>query len=233
MKWRRFHHALALTGAIILLFLTGTGLLLNHSHDLKLDQRLLPNAIATYLMDAQHPHIRQSWMLAKTPIVSTDAGSLVSPHWLEEITRISVYTLSIGWLVVAGEKLFLYDKNGALITQLGKPPGQLAEAWPITFDDEKTGCSQLDMATLQWHPCSRPPVASTLPLPAQASASLMAREQVLQAWKRAQHLSWETLLLKLHNGTLFGRAGPWLLDAFGLLIIAMILSGLALRRRKH
>ncbi|MCB1676365.1 MAG: PepSY domain-containing protein, partial [Halioglobus sp.] len=54
---------------------------------------------------------------------------------------------------------------------------------------------------------------------------------------RAQWLSWERLLLDLHSGRLAGRAGVWLADAIGVLLCALVLSGIAMwwlhRRRRQ
>lgn len=57
----------------------------------------------------------------------------------------------------------------------------------------------------------------------------LANEYLLEA------LSWETLLLKLHNGSALGGLGKWLLDIVGVGLCLLALSGIWLwfRTRRH
>ena len=54
---------------------------------------------------------------------------------------------------------------------------------------------------------------------------------------QAQWLSWERLLLDVHSGRLAGRIGVLLVDAIGVLLCALALSGIAMwwlhRRRRQ
>jgi hypothetical protein len=70
-----------------------------------------------------------------------------------------------------------------------------------------------DARAVQWSQAAAPPATLALELDALASEGL---------------LTWERVLLDLHAGRLFGRLGPWLVDAVAIALVALALSGIAL-----
>lgn len=235
MTLRRLHHGLAAVVAAILLFMTASGVLLNHSRTLGLDTRPLPDGLVQHLLRVQLPQFSSAWKLGDRVLISGPQGSWLPPHWHDNLTKLRVYAIPVGFMVETEATLYLYDTQGALITPLRRPPGQLTARWPLTYTTAHGTCSTLQLTNLTWTACPEQDlnVSSITPLPGRATIPPLARQEAMKAWKLAHHYTWETLLLKLHNGTLFGAIGALLLDGFALLIVLMLYSGLTLRRRRR
>lgn len=194
-RWLPWHRRIGVLASAFVLVIASTGLLLNHTEDLRLDER----------------YVQSPWLL--------------SWYGIEENAAVQVYQLGSLWLTGYGETLFANGEalvhcgelrdvqlHGqevlALCVDKGwllSPKGELLEPWPTSqpLPPEMSHHHQRD--------------ASQLPVQQWA--------QIQSHASPPHSLHWERILLDLHSGRLFGSAGVWVFDGAALLFIFLALSG--------
>ncbi len=208
-RWfRRAHRWAGLSLVVFILFLSLSGMALNHTEDLKLDSRYVGWSwlLDAYGMEEPGPYAgmvslgsmvivaddyRVHVLLASGELVETiDLGATL-PGVIERIGRVGDYAV-----IQSGQALYRSDED---ITRF--------EYWDAQRQSE-----------VAWS-------AEVLP----ATEGLEALDA---AW-RGPGLTAERLLLDLHSGRVLGRAGPWLMDAIAVFLILLSLSGLVLSRVRN
>lgn len=230
-----WHRYLGLLAALFILVLATTGILLNHTHDLGLDQR----------------HIQAAWLLDAYGIRAPQPRSYAAgTHWISAVGQ-RVYfdeqeiahdtqlhgALFNGQLiaVVLDSAIVLFTPDGVHVENIPTPAPVVDAA--RTNNDElliqtSTGWWQTDGRFLTWSAPDKDNIRFAL-APTVAPEHLQA---ALQQYYRGAALSWERVLLDLHSGRLFGKLGRYLMDAAGVLLILLALSGFVVwwqRRRQR
>lgn len=232
--WRfflmRWHRRLGVVSALFVLLLAVTGILLNHTHELKLAGKPLESAWLRGLYGL--PATTAADGLAH----DLPAGKLqvrAGRLWLGEAALgdcrqlVGVVEQAGQVLAACTDRLLLLTPDGELIDQAdalrGVPDGLSA----VTLQEDRVllhrgdATYSVDLASLDVSPLdgAASPAGPGAPEPEAAPAEL----------------DWERFLLDLHSGRLFGRGGVWLMDAMALLFITLAVSGLvmAARRRRH
>ncbi len=240
--WRffllRWHRRLGVLAALFVLLLAVTGLALNHSQGLRLDQQRLNPMLARLAYGwaeadtAMGLPLGERWLLAQGgQLFWADRDGPPAPTALGGCESLLAAVPQAGlWAVLCADRLLLLTAQGELLDQLdtlrGLPPapqalGLLGDVLLLRHAggllalniDDLSLRPQASVAAVRWAPGPRPqPLAASVPA----------------------ELHWERLLLDLHSGRLLGSWGPWLMDAAALLFIALACSGLYLaRRRRH
>lgn len=228
----RWHRRLGLLSALFVLWLAVSGLLLHHTDLLHLD----PVRISA-------PWLTQWYGLSAS---APDTGYIAGSHWLagtDEATVLDGHALSPpiphvlgmvesgGLLAVATpHALVLLTPQGQRVDELKGPQlpvedlhGLGTAEGRIIIRDERDYASADGEAwssyqgVVQW-----------------SHAQLLSQEQQLQAAPLLRpSLSAVRVLSDAHSGRLFGRFGPWVMDAAALSFMLLALSGvwIVLRRR--
>lgn len=236
-SWYRVHRVLGLVSALFVLLLALTGLALNHTHRLDLDDR----------------HVAPDWLLdwygvrAAPEPVSYEAGGrrvtrLGRQLWvgsepvLERVPALAGAVESGRFLVAAlGGEVALFTADGSLVERLGPEagvPGGIQRMGALEDGgivvETPRGAFRTDAAFGGWQPAavdgadwSRP---STLP------AEL--RRRLERAW-RGRGLTLERVLLDLHSGRVLGRFGVWLMDAMAAIFVFLAATGLWIWTRRR
>jgi hypothetical protein len=225
----RWHRYLGISGALFALLLSTTGILLNHTSDLELDNH----------------HVQSGWLLNHYGLQVPDSASYaVGAHWISQLGQrlyldekeIAADTAPLigalpysGMIVVVTETaLWLLGESGTLIERLeyqnglpGAPIGlgitkenslaiQTRQDWYTTND-----------ALYPWNPISGPP--------SQIATATDAPMELQQKQRRSylgEGLSLERLLLDLHTGRIFGSFGVYLVDLMALVLCGLAITGL-------
>ncbi len=235
---RSWHRILGLILALPLLVVSITGVFLNHTVGLRLDEHTVawPMLMKRYDMG-----------LTGEPISFEVNSQLTVTQWGTEcfFNGQSVLTDErslIGVVVIADQvvlafeslPLEVYDTSGLLQMQVDDTtyPGpdiirigqtsetlvvQSSEGVSYEFTEDLFECSPRDIQGVTWGSASSEP-------------SSELRETMTQAY-RGDGLPWSRVLLDLHSGRLFGSVGPWLLDLSVLGLLALVFSGLKLSLR--
>jgi hypothetical protein len=228
---RNFHRSLGGGAAIFVIFMVMSGLTLNHSNGLGLDQR---HATQAFLLDwygLGAPERLESYALGNDWL--SFAGSQVY------LNGESVATVSNGvgavnnddMLIAAGsDELLLLDQDGALVERLpwGPPGAGPIEALGLLEDGAvvvrtATRLWQADTQLLTWEAIGEAPPATLWSSPVPAPENL---HQAITRQYRGEGINLERLLLDIHSGRFFGRAGVFFYDLVALAVGFLAISGL-------
>lgn len=241
--WRpilwRWHKRIGLSLILLLLWLSVTGLFLNHTDDIALAEQPL-----------RHELLLKLYGVDQVPVTSLAVGQA---QWLSRAGDVLYWnTRKLGQcgagpfsaalvdddlvLATCGQALLLLAE-GEIAERLGasygtpQPLGPLGQCAGQLCMQSGTARYWLDLDQLRWTRTDAPLESTLQPVPAPAALTTFLREQWLTA-----DVNWERLMLDLHAGRSFGL-GPWLMDAVAMLIIVLSLSGfgiwLAGRKRRH
>ena len=192
-----------------------TGVLLNHTERLRLDERY---ATQGWLLDwygiapsGEPVGYRAgaqwlTWLEGRLHLdgepVAVDVGELVGAVALD------------GLLVAAAEsEIILLTPEGDVVERMAAAglPGRIAaigrnEGGRLVVATD-SGAFAADEALLGWEPTDAPPITPAVePLPDEVEAETLAAY-------RGEGLPWERVILDLHSGRILGAWGPWLMDA--------------------
>jgi hypothetical protein len=236
-----WHRRIGIVAALLVLILGITGIALNHTEALRLDQRFVTSAWLLDWYGIDLPDDGQSFAVAAGRVSLLGDRLYFNDKPVAGLVDDLVGAAQARDMIVAvvdGDAL-LITPQGELVERLGAesgmPPGVTAVG--IGGDGQivvhsGAGIHAADQAMLGW---SGVDLAETGirwsrsdPLPDGLLAALRQDYQ-------GRILSLERIFLDLHSGRLFGRWGIWLMDGAAVLLIALALTGSWLwfgRRRK-
>lgn len=234
---RRGHYWLGLGLALPLVILAITGILLNHTSDLQLDQRFSGQ---TWLLDIYgiYPSApKQGYRLADQWVSQARDGIWLDDKKLASTTEPLQGAVLLHDLLVIAETtvLHLYTRDGRSVERLELPP-RVRPISGIAVADERLllksaqGLFSTNTSFSEW-----PPYAEKWP---GNRAQLLPNRLQRQITKKiaAHTLTWEKILLDTHSGRIFGRWGPFLMDIVAVITLALAVTGCllwALQRRRQ
>lgn len=230
--WRRrlraWHRFFGIAASLFVLILAVTGLLLNHTERLQLDQRFVRADVLLSWYGIEVPH----------PPVSYQAGA----HWISQIGErlyfdarevaqlqagmIGAATFSGGIVVALPGRLLLLNDSGQLIEALGQEHGV-----PVTIRavaggdglvlDTTQGMFKADDALSNWRRAG----TGRYRWSRIANAPPGVQAEVIERY-RGEGLSWERVVRDLHSGHLLGRWGFMVMDGAAMVLLLLAGSGL-------
>jgi hypothetical protein len=234
-RWlHRLHRWLGLGSIAFVLLLSVTGIALNHTGDLRLDQRFFqaPSLLDWYGIEAPPPEssflagshrvslIGSRVYFDRTELaddISELVGAVETPSYVAIATPTELYLVASDGSLVERIETQLY--LAANVTGLGTDGATLVlkseDEWFRTDENflEFDLCLERDVAGVAWS------VATELPKEDLA---------ILQELYRGRGLSLERIVLDLHSGKILTRVGPILMDIVGGVFILLSLLGLAM-----
>lgn len=230
LLWR-WHRRLGLVAALFVLLLSVSGIVLNHSPELGLDSALvewpaLRRAYGDHGADLPAFQAGGRWVYrAANGKIYLDArevapcrGGLVGAEPVAELLA-----------VACAEELLLLTAEGQLIEAASASTGL-----PVPVSGlGATGAAIVLQADGNWWLADFDRMAFDQPAPGDTSLRQRTSGSLPAALRQAipgqdAWLNWERLLLDLHSGRLFGPLGVWVVDAIGLLLCTLALSGVAM-----
>lgn len=234
--FRRWHRYCGMLVAVFLVVLAITGLILNHSAKLGLGSRHVQFAplLAWYGIDSATEI--KSFSLAGSWLSCIGTSSFLDRAPLPAAGSCPVGAVeSSGLQVVATEQeLLLLTATGELIERLGPTSGLPTSISAVGIGpgdavviDTPAGRQIADSELLQWRPLA---AGTAVRWSRQAIAPPELRDELLHAY-RGDGPTAERVVLDLHSGRLFGRWGPYVMDATAGLCLVLVISGLVLWRQ--
>ena len=232
-KWRfpliRWHRRIGITVSVLVLWLSVTGLLLNHSDQLDLARQSVGQSLLMFLYGIEKP----------TPVSFSSGGQWVSHLGAnhvylndKEVAYCRAPFAGAVWLnnqhiVGCGDGLLLLTSRGEVLERLGAVyefPGPIVAL--AVVDNQlllKTPerIINADLEQLKWLPYHQ--VNSVAWAISREAPQVLTTELIKQS--AGGGLNWERVVLDLHSGRLFGQLGVWFMDVVALLLIVLAVSG--------
>lgn len=228
-KLRTIHRTVGVIIAVFVLMFAVTGMLLNHTSDLELDES----------------YLTWDWLLAHYGIahVEPDVVYLLEQHavsqfgtqvFIDSTPVVNSLSPILGGIVIddlmvlsTQNELLLFSREGEFIEKMSASAGipplirniGLFHGEPVL--QTRNGMWRSDFMLDQWEEISLQGIGWSEP---QAMPSNV--EQDLAEYFHGKGISLERLILDLHNGRIFGQSGIWFVDIVGGLLILISLTGL-------
>ena len=236
-----WHRRLGVLAAFFVVVLSATGIVLNHSSEWGLDRSFV-----------DWPWLSQAYGDQSTDLPAFQLGE----RWISRAANGSVYLDDVevascsGMLVGAlqsddllyaacAEELLLITGSGELLESVSASTGLPVPLQAVGLIDSRVALqvggiwwlADLDQMDFSHRAPAGGAVIRQL-VPDRLPETIRTKIPVPDQW-----LSWERLLLDLHSGRVFGRIGVFWVDAVGVLLGSLAMSGTAMwwlhRRRKQ
>ncbi len=225
---RKWHRRLGIIAALFLIYLSITGIALNHTHDLEFDSEKVnsPSLLNYYGIKAPND-IR---FFADNNIVVTD-----NMVWFNHQLLLESHSGIIGAckfqhfiLIVSENELNIFDLTGGFVDRIEAASGlpnnikrfSVSEATFIV--EAENGYFQTDSNFIGWQN------VQTLIEPTWVKATQGKEDEITAAslQYRAQLLTWERVVQDAHSGRILGFAGVLLIDMIGIILLLLSVSGI-------
>ena len=226
----RWHRRVGLSLALVFVFVVATGLLLNHAEDFELRSRVLKADWLHRWYGIQPKGSPVGYKVDDAWIIGLDGSVFINSRpVLDGMPLVGVVSTRNVVAVASAAVLALFAADGTLIERLSReslPSGAIARvglrggarAVVIQAGEE---VFEFSPDFLNWSPV-RPSDADTVfwSVPLESPADAVAA--AIKAF-RGEGLTMHRLVMDIHSGRFFGKAGVWFVDlsAFGLLFLAL------------
>lgn len=229
-----WHRYIGLAAAVLIVLLALTGIPLNHTERLELESRFVRNDWLLDWYGIVAPDEYKSYATALGSVTLLDSRLYVKETPVAgEYHQLQGAIESNGMLVVAVDSsLLLFTADSALIDRLtasGGLPDEILRLG-VTADgelviDTGTRILQAEAGLMRWAPRHEQTNDLKWSEPAQLNEN---ERSSLAAHYRGEILPYERVLLDVHSGRIFGRYGPWVMDAAALLMMFLAVTGVVM-----
>ena len=220
----RWHGRLGIIASLFVLILLITGIALNHTERLSLDEKYVA---AEWLLNwyGIAPKNRPvSYRAGSRWITDLDGHIFLDQTFIHESTRpiVGAHTTQEMVVVATEDTFYLFGHDGSLIEKMNTLPGKILRLGARddhTYIDTPLGIFSTDSNFVAWQQAETIPnwiSSSSLPKP--------IRQTILDGY-RGRGLPLERVVLDLHSGRILGAWGPYLMDAAAIILLILVLSG--------
>ncbi|MBK1876282.1 PepSY-associated TM helix domain-containing protein [Pelagicoccus mobilis] len=225
----RWHRRIGVALSAIFIAICVTGILLNHTVDLDLDNKRV-EADWIYKWYGIEPEGELVHYKVDEDSISHFSGNLyfntdlIAPSGVLK----GVASLAPFHLALTGSSLAMISREGELIESLSG--SSLPAGTAISIHSSETGRAILetsegffraDADLLSWEKLETPLAPSFI----NASEAAPDLEAALVASFRGEGISWNRVILDIHSGNFFGPIGKWIVDFSALCLIFLTLTG--------
>ena len=239
--WRilyRLHRYTGITVALLVILLSATGILLNHTDDFNLDRRFIKSGWILDWYGIKAPSEFLSFQTKQHRITQIDDQVYFDSVFLRHASRKIIGAIETEQFIVIAFShiLILLTPEGEIVEQIKiqefLPHDLNSTARPYsvqTIGTDPKGSIYLlgnnrqyvsDDGLLSWKPTDLQSIPRSKPvsLPDDLKTKLSSSY-------RSRILNFERVLLDLHSGRFFGRSGVYLMDIASILLVFLALSG--------
>lgn len=222
------HRVVGMVSAVFMLLLAITGMLLNHTDALKLDQRYVQSRMMLWWYGMTAPDVMHSYPVGDAWLTQLEGRLYYNGRELGGRYTPLQGAIDVGdeVAVALADRLLLLDRQGNMLEEI-RPPGHLPPLQAIGESGGQVvvrgdkGRYIADRALSQWSPLAGQGVrwaTDDTPPPALRTA---IRERY-----QSRMLKAERVVRDLHNGRILGPWGALLMDLMALAFIVMASSGI-------
>jgi len=227
----RWHRRAGLFSAFVLIVLTITGVMLNHSSEMGLNKKFIGQSWLLSFYGIPEPQL-VSFGLPNATITADDKGQLYRDSEPLHACRgalVGVALYHAGFVAACEQELLFFDASGSLAEKISAVYGL-----PTPVEHLGQCGAQLCMRTpkrlfeLDLDQLSFAPLVGVKPHWSESVTLAQPLRQAIVNRSRGQGLNWEQVLLDLHSGRLFGSPGVWVIDVVAVLLFFLAASGFVL-----
>lgn len=228
-RMRSLHRTMGALVALFIVVLAVTGILLNHTTELKLDQRYLTWNWLLEHYGVANVEADAVFLLDQSVISQFDSQVFIdaTPVTHEQRPLLGGVVLDDLMVLATDDALILFSHEGEFIermsTAAGVPPMiqniGLFHGDPVI--QTRDGMWRSDFLLAQWERVSLDGIGWSVPQPMPDSVEIELAE-----YFHGKGITVERFILDIHNGHIVDRFGVWILDIFAVLIILISLTGL-------
>ena len=228
-RMRRLRRSMGAAIALFVLLLSITGILLNHSSDLKLDKSHLtwPWLLSHYGVSNVQADAVYTLDQAVISQIGTEIFVDAKPVTHSQRPLLGGVELDEVIVLATDDALILLNSDGEFIERMGAATGVppmiqnigLFHGAPVIQTRE--GMWRSDFMLDKWEAISLQGIGWSVP-------SLMPEsiKNDLIKYFHGEGVTIEHVLLDVHNGRILGSVGVWLLDLLGVLLTVLSLTGI-------
>ena len=230
---QRRHRSFGAIAAVFILFMVISGLAINHSHNLGLDQRHVSQSSLLSWYGFAEPQSIRSFAVADGWLSITGSQLYLNDGHVATMTNTVGVVSKADMLIAAGSKeLLLIDHSGALIERL---PWGASGAGPLEaiglYKNKVVAAKSVnqvwlaDAQILGWRKAGI--AAEDIVWSSPVSTPQVLQRAITEQY-RGDGLSIERVLLDFHSGRIFGPLGVIVYDLLAIAVGFMAISGLVL-----
>jgi len=229
IKLATWHRRVAIVAAVAAIWFAATGIVLNHSDDLKLGERYVRASWAVQWYGFAAPEMVVSYRAGDHWVVQLGERLYVDEHALGEYAARSATLIAGNIAILAEDRILVVSPTGRLVESLDRTAGIPSDVTALGASGNRLlarsnqGVFAADENLLKWEAYAASQVQ--WPSPAVAPDALIEKQV---ADYRGRFLSWERMLRDLHGGRIFGRVGVVLLDILALALLVIAVTGVCL-----
>ncbi len=228
-QWHKWHRTFGIIALVFVILLSITGIMLNHTHQLGLQEYHVRNDILLDWYDIrlkQPPiafHAGNAWIVQMGDRVYFDGKELDGQNF----SLVGAVVSDDTYVVAFNDRLLLISDDGELIEKISNVEGVPTAMKHIGLTENGklvinavNGNYLVNLDTLEWQKYLRPidRWSVGIDLPESVYVDLM------QLY-RGKGLPIERIIIDLHSGRMFGTFGEYIMDIVALLFIFLALSG--------
>lgn len=243
----RWHRSFGLAGALFVLALTMTGVLINHSATFTLEKRYVESPWFLDVYGIESAPLNESFRVDNRWITRVDKQIYLDARSVAFTEEPLLGALQKDQTIVlaTSKYLLLLDLHGNLLDKLGREHGAPT---PLTRLGTSAGSLvvqahdaryHVDLNSLRWTKQRMHSVRWSEPEALPAAMQALIGDQA-----RRRMLSWDRAVRDLHSGRFLGAWGVWLMDVIAFVFLLLTISGIwvwwrarqefgATRRLKH
>jgi len=234
----QIHKFTGIAVCIFLIHLSITGIFLNHTEDLGLDEKYTSSPLVLALYNISMPSKKESFVVNNLAV--SRFGNQIffedQPILKNENPIVGAVFINQMYVIAFSEKISLFTEEGELIESLTSASG-------IPTNIEKLGnlddslYIKADNQTWLSKDQGQEWILSSRDFEAWSIEDSISEEKIKQIkmYFSGKGVSLEQFLLDLHNGNIIKNAGKWLLDLIAIFLLLLSISGIWiwLRRRRY
>lgn len=225
-----WHRRIGVIAALPVLFLSITGMILNNSQPLGLDNISITNQqiVKWYGMTPSESPVainhKETWVATLENILFVNGQEVAKNS--KKLTGVT--DSETGLVIATTEAIYIWDKDeGILVEQIAGaalPSGSILALQNNSeriLLDTTSGQYSFDLALTSFQKDNRSPLPSFSP----QTLPKNIYDQIIETW-RGNGLTLWRVLLDIHSGAFFGGAGKWLTDVWSILLVILVMSGI-------
>lgn len=232
-----WHKKLGIFSAAFLIFLSITGVLLNHAHDLSLDSNDVNAPFLLELYGVELPEVTavelaHNWLSHQEGVLYFDYNEF----GVCKGDFVGAVSLPDYWIAVCTLEIQLFTYTNQLVERAGpvqglpQPVERVGKCYNSLCLFDGSQIFQLDADAMAWMAVDYSE-GKALQWVALTEPPLHVLAQV-QYNRHGGEITWERVVMDLHAGRFLGSVGPLFMDAVALLFIVLAITGIVLWAQK-